>query len=95
MQRRSFFKKLFGVVVGGLAAPHLAASAEPIVMIDPAAPVDFPMNGGMYPADHPVFRGIDIEGGFYKAGETFGWSAETCARMQRRWPELAGGAPRP
>ncbi len=39
MKRRSFVKTLFGALVGGLAAPQLtAATAEPIVVIDPAAP---------------------------------------------------------
>lgn len=68
MQRRSFFKQLFGAVVGGLAAPrewHWAP--ESVVVIEPPG-LYVPMVGGRYAADQPMFP---MEGGFYRAGDTF------------------------
>ena len=67
MKRRSFFRKLFGAVVGGLAAPQLVKS---IAVVDPAAPF-YPRDPayhfgftGFKPA--PAHRGV--------ADEYFGWS---------------------
>ncbi len=75
MQRRLFFRKLFGAALAGLAAPRVGAlTAEPVVIFDPMplppglSGTYMPMVGGRYAGDQLMFP---MEGGFYRAGDTF------------------------
>ena len=68
MQRRSFFSKLFGAALAGLAVPRMGASAVE------SQGIYAPMVGGRYAADQPMFQAWRVPDdltGFYRAGETF------------------------
>lgn len=76
MQRRSFFKRLFGAVLAGLAAPRVEASVVEPLPVDCYQPYQ-PLPPGLAGEYRYVIKPdanygfFPLEGGSYKPGEPF------------------------